>query len=131
MIRARAVLAVSVLAACRFGPRADSFVPATHPAGVEAALDGRDAAFSAELLAVSDTGLLLLRERTLVYAPYHAIRHATFRELSEEVVGGAPPDSAGRTRLRLVSRFPQGASPERLRSLLAAHHQDSLVVLKP
>lgn len=130
MIRASALLALSALVACSFGPRASSFAPATEPDGVTAEVQSRDTSFHAELLAVSDTGLLLLRGRTIVYAPYRVIRHASFDQLAVELPNGESPDSADRQQLRLVSRFPQGASAERVRALLAGYQQDSLVVLR-
>lgn len=131
MRRALTALAMTMLAACSIGPRVSSFAPAVHPEGVEVELRSRTATFHAELLAVSDTGLLLLRDRALVFASYGAIQDATFQELSQEIWKGEPPDSTERRRLRLVSRFPQGVSAERLQALLTAYHQDSLANLEP
>lgn len=130
MIRVSALLMVSALLACSIGPRANSFAPATGPEGVTADVQSRDTSFRAELLVLSDTGLLLLRGRTVVYAPYGAIRHASFDQLNIELNDGEPPDAKEGQRLRLLSRFPQGASAARIRALLAAYHQDSVVVLR-
>src|SRR5206468_349592 len=52
----------------------------------------------------------------------------TIREARERAFATQPsPDSA--TRLRLVSRFPQGLSPDLLARLLAAHGQSALKVV--
>lgn len=130
MIRASALFVVAGLVGCSMGPRVSSFAPATGPEGITAEVQSRDTSFHAELLAVSDTGLLLLRGRAVVYAPYLAIRYATFDPLPVVLAKGESPNAKDGERLRLVSRFPQGASAERVRALLAAYHQESVVVLR-
>lgn len=125
-------LVALALAACHLGPRVSSFPPAVDPEGASVEITGRGPSFQAELLAVSDTGLLLLRNRAVVFARYAAIREATFEQVSEAVVGqGVAPDPATRERLRLISRFPQGVSTERLRALLAGYGQETVDVLAP
>lgn len=129
MRRTALLLLLSLYSACHIGTSVNSFAPAMRPRGVEVEIHSRDDAFQAELLAVSDTGLLLARDSVLLFAPYQAIRQATFRQLDVVLEAGERPDSAGRETLRLVSRFPQGVPPERLQALLAAYHQDSLRVV--
>ena len=129
MRRLWGTLAPLALVACHVGTRASSFAPAVDPEGVSAQIVTHAGTFDAELLAVSDTGLLLLRNRTLVLARYAVIREATFQQVAETVERGVAPDSATRERLRLISRFPQGVSRERLRALLAAYGQPAVEVL--
>lgn len=129
MRRLGAALAALALVACHVGTRASSFAPAVNPEGVTAQVVTHAGTFEAELLAVSDTALLLLRNRTLVLARYAVIREATFQQVAETVERGVAPDSAARERLRLISRFPQGISRERLRALLAAYGQPAVEVL--
>jgi hypothetical protein len=124
------VLALLACTACSIGTSVESFAPATQPRGILVSVQTRIESFDAELLAVSDTGLLLLRAPALVFARYTAIRLATFRQ-SSEVVGRAEPDFATRDRLRLLSRFPQGVTAPGLQALLAGYHQDSVLVLQP
>lgn len=124
-------LAALALAACHLGTRASSFAPAVDPEGVSVSITSRGAALEAELLAVSDTGLLLLRDRTVVFARYTAIREATFQQVSDVIDRGVTPDPATRERLRLISRFPQGVSAQRLRALLAGYGQEWVEVLGP
>lgn len=129
--RVRTGLAALALTACHIGTRVSSFAPAIDPAGVPVAIASRTASFQAELLAVSDTGLLVLRNRTVVFARYSAIREATFQQLSDAIAGGVAPDAATRDRLRLISRFPAGVSADRLRALLRAYGQPAVDVLAP
>ncbi len=129
MRRVGAALAALALVACHVGTRVFSFGPAVDPEGVSAQIVTNAGTFEAELLAVSDTALLLLRNRTVVLARYAVIRAATFQQVSETVDRGVAPDSATRERLRLISRFPQGVSREQLRALLAAYGQAAVDVL--
>lgn len=131
VIRGVALLGGLGLAGCHLGTGVGSFAPATHAGGVPVSVESRSARLDAELLSVSDTGLLLASDSGLVFAPYRAIRGATFGQVSEEISKGEAPHAATRERLRLISRFPQGVSAERVRALLAAYHQDSLRVLEP
>ena len=131
MHRTAALLLLSVCSACHIGTSVNSFAPAVRPHGVEVEMHSRNEVFQAEVLAVSDTGLLLARDSVLLFAPYGAIRQATFRQLDLVLEDGERPDSADRETLRLISRFPQGVPPERLQALLVAYHQDSLRVVGP
>jgi len=128
-MRRLAGLTALALVGCHVGTRASSFAPAIDPEGVSAQIVTHAGTFEAELLAVSDTALLLLRNRTVVLASYAVIREATFQQVSEAVERGVAPDSATRKRLRLISRFPQGVSREQLRALLAAYGQPAVDVL--
>ena len=115
--------------ACSVGGRVDRFAPAHQPDGVAVTLGlrgGRKA--QGELLAVQDTALLVLAQDTVTLVPYNAVVSGRFSEVGELTEIPPAPDFA--TRVRLVSRFPQGLSPELLARLLAAHGQSALVVLK-
>ncbi len=131
MRRVGTSLATLAFAACHFGPRVSSFAPAVDPEGVSVEIVSHGAPFQAELLAVSDTGLLVLRNRTVVFVRYAIIREATFEHVSDAVGQEVAPDPATRERLRLISRFPQGMSAERLRLLLVGYGQKAVDVLAP
>jgi hypothetical protein len=80
-----------------------------------------------ELLAVQDTALVLLARDTVTLVPYDALKAGEFSQVGE-LRGTLPaPDFA--RRLRLVSRFPQGLTPDMLARLLAAHGQSALKVV--
>lgn len=60
--------------------------------------------------------------------PYTGILGATFPQTAIRLVARSAPSGATRDQLRLLSRFPQGLSPELLKSLLSAYQQEKLVV---
>ena len=129
------VAALPALSACTMGSRPATFGPARMPQGVEArvALGApRDrAAIVAELLSVTDSGLVVLSaDRRLLHLHWPAIRYATFRQISVELNGGTPPDARARERLRLVSRFPQGMSAELTGRLLESVGREEMEVIR-
>ena len=129
------LLCLPVVSACALGPRTDTFVPASRPAGALAEVSRGDARFTAELLAVTDTALLMLntRARQIVLVPYTATTAVQFSQLPVTFTlhGGRVPAPELRDRLRLWSRFPPGVTAELLQRLLAAYGQNSLEVLPP
>ncbi len=113
---------------CSVGGRVDRFAPAHRPEGVAVTLGlrgGRKA--QGEPLAVQDTALLVLAQDTVTLVPYNAVVNGEFSQVGELVELPPAPDFA--TALRLVSRFPQGLSPDLLARLLAAHGQPALKVV--
>ncbi len=128
----RPLLPCLLAAACSLGPRVENFAPAHEPGGVNATVTHSDSTFTAELLALSDTALLLVRNNRVVLAPYGAGTTVVFPALSEQyAIRGRPPTGWVREQLRLLSRFPSGISPSLLTQLLRAYRQDSLDVLTP
>ncbi len=125
--------ALCAVTACSLGTRVSSFDPATGPQGVFGTISTRDTTLRAEVLAVSDTALIVVRAGNVELVSYAAITYASFAQLgsSYDIENGHPPDAATLERLRLLSRFPQGVTPELLRQLLAAYHDDSLRVRPP
>jgi hypothetical protein len=128
MIRARtgALLGVVVLGACFTGPSAANFGPARGPQGVAAdiRLERRGGRIKGELLAVQDTGLLVMREQRVVFVPLRAISIATFRQ-RDSAIGRGRMTLPQRDALRQVSRFPNGLSDAALARLLQAHGQNA------
>ena len=124
-----------VVSACALGPRTKTFAPVRRPAGALADVSRGNAAFKAELLAVTDTALLMLntRARQIVLVPYTATTEVQFSQLPDAFTlhGGRVPPPELRDRLRLWSRFPPGVTAELLHQLLAAYGQNSLEVLPP
>jgi hypothetical protein len=130
----RAALAVLLVAAagCRLGTTVPKFAPALAPEGVRTTLTLRSGRVQGELLAVTDTAFVIRRYAEtppVALVPYRAIHGSAFHQVGAPVEGGHPPRERDRERLRLVSRFPQGLSPELLQQLLAGYGQTELVVL--
>jgi len=80
-----------------------------------------------ELLAVQDTALLVLARDTVTLVPYRALEAGEFSQVGE--LRATPPTPDFARRLQLVSRFPQGLTPDMLARLLAAHRQAALKVV--
>lgn len=147
------------LAGCRVGHPVEHFAPAHGPQGVQAEATvaaanpaGVRPAVKGELVEVRDDGLLMLGELLeqrqrggrqvsihhpdwkpqLVLVPFDQIREARFVGLGCCTLrGGRAPNDDERTRLRFVSRFPQGLAPELLRQLLEASGQTEVRRLGP
>ena len=117
------------LTGCHVGPRPESFLPAQHPEGVAARLVTRSRQVRGEVLVVQDTALIVRGGDSLYFVPVAAIRQGTFLPVNEAEIrrGSFVRKLAGRERLRLVSRYPQGLSVDRLQALLAAYGQQALV----
>lgn len=114
--------------ACHLGGRVDGFAPATQPAGVAVTLWLRGGAMGqGELLAVQDTALVVLAQDTVTLVPYRVLAAGRFSQVGELTETPLTMDFAG--KLRLVSRFPQGLTPEMLTRLLAAYGQSTLKVM--
>jgi len=155
-----ATAGVPCLVACALGPDFDKFEPAHSPEGVRAfafvtASRGSVAGteVQGELLEVRKEGLLVLgtlaevREegskkvpmrhsggsRRVVLVAFGGIQQARFEGMGRgcELDDGIAPTDVVRERLRLVSRFPQGLSPELLRRLLEIHGQADVQKVGP
>jgi hypothetical protein len=133
---------------CAYGMTKEKFRPAQSPRGVEASITTLVAEFAGELIEIRQTGLVLLSEkvisptrngpietadRRLRLIPYAAVLLSRFDQLDKRVyiVAGRMPTGDGREQLRLVSRFPQGLSPEVLSQLLKEHGQTELAGIQP
>lgn len=131
----RKLLGFLLVAACSMGPRVNRFAPVRDPQGALARVTRGRVAFNAELLAITDSALLVLdTDATRVtLVPYRAATGVTFPELPADywLRRGGAPSSHVREQLRLWSRFPAGVDAEMQRRLLAAYHQDSLIILSP
>ena len=117
------LLLLAAAAGCYVGPGPDGYAPAQQGTGAMAQLwlDRRDEQ-DVELLAVPDDSTLVFRSGSSIFR----LRTRRLRMLRSATAGielyrrdRLSADEA--TRLRLLSRFPQGLTPEIERALLAAH----------
>lgn len=126
---------VLVCSACSTGTRIKTFAPSSGPDGVATTVSRGRAVFNAELLAATDSALLVVREKTarMVLVRYGAASRVVFTGLPIEYTlrRGRSPDATTLEQLRLWSRFPTGVDSVLLQRLLAAYRQDSLEVLAP
>ena len=141
-MRPRSLLVLALLAtgACQFGSRVEFLPSATTPVGATMfILPAANVPYSAELLAAEDSGLFVLAEGRVLFAPHAGLTAAT------RVVGAGSKQLGGNwsygrdgrpsddrlARLRLVSRFPQGLAPHVLDALLRLHGQDAVARQAP
>jgi hypothetical protein len=123
-----AIALVAVLGGCSFGPKAKEFArPGAEHLEIQvlpSPLVADATRLTGELLAVEESGLLLLSGQTVLFVSYESITGVKFERLKNVrfPAGEAPPPETIET-LRLVSRFPYGLSPEVRTALLAAYNQ--------
>jgi hypothetical protein len=110
-------------AGCYVGKRAETAAVAQGPVGSMADVALTQGTARGELFAVEESGLLLLRDRTLLVVPYSTIRQVSFPEVGvRHSLGQRPPDAEVLRAMRLISHFPQGipvAAVAKLRSMYA------------
>jgi len=118
----RSLSALLLLAACSVGTTGRSYAPAKGPAGAAVSLDlaGRREV-SGELLAVEEATLLVLQEQQLIRVAVTLIESGKAPKVSFKGWTGAT-----RERLRLISRYPQGVSPELEARLVEAYGVSSV-----
>jgi hypothetical protein len=119
------LILLCLLNGCRYGVTVESFPPARTPRGVMTNITSDRGKFSAELIEVRDTGIVILAETRFRLLPYSIIVSSRTEGLNRDYAfgGRSSPTAETRDRLRLVSRFPQGLTPELLQKLLEANGQ--------
>jgi hypothetical protein len=108
---------------------------ATSPFGepVSVTLTNRQS-FTGELLAVTDSSLILMVRDRVAFARAGSIARARLRGFGLEYTNGARPSSRSLERARRSARFPYGVSPEVMAVLLGRTSQsapDDLATLQP
>lgn len=132
MKRTALILLSTVALGCHFGQRVGRLTVAKQPGGIQATIAERNGTFmDAELLAVDDTGLVLLWSKRVGYLPFARALELKSDAISLSFAEPGSPSNDERVRLRLMSRFPQGLTPDLEARLLAAYHQQALVALAP
>jgi hypothetical protein len=124
-------IAAALLGACTIGTTPGNFQPAIAPGGVHASLEifGAQEPVVGELVSVSDSALLVATTApALVLVHYQSIQSGNFRQVGTLIRDRATPALATRERLRLVSRFPQGVTPDLLESLMRSLHVSNVTV---
>ncbi len=124
-----AATGATVFASCYWGMSAEKYAPARSPSGLTATFTGRSASWSAELIAVGDTGVIIREtpHSKLLFLPYSRVVIVKFAEPDAKLsFGPGAPDAGVRGRIRLLSRYPQGASADVLAVLLKASGQSSV-----
>lgn len=134
-------MAVVSLSACHVGPQIKDLDLANNPEGATVEVqvlptEGRDKLkFEGELLEIRDDGIVFsgtsaddAADEVIFVAWSRAtrVRATQFGGYKAEIGRSLEWSAETKERFRLVSRFPQGISPEIMDSLLAAHRQEEL-----
>jgi len=134
-------LAAVSLSACHVGPQIKDLDLASSPEGATvevhvSAADGQDKLkFEGELLEIRDDGIVFSGASTddaddeLIFVAWNRatrVRATEFGGYRAEVGRSLEWSVKTKERFRLISRFPQGISPEIMDGLLAAHRQERL-----
>ena len=122
---AAALIAVSLVTGCRLGPRLENVQLARAPRGAMMQVTRVSGVVNGELLAVTEDALVVLEGKRMVTVPFAEIRDARSPELGREyrISGQKRPDPDSMARLRRVSHFPQGITPEIEARLLTVYQQ--------
>ena len=114
----------------KVGPSTQDLSLATIPNGARVAVQTNTQQVSGELLAVRDSGIVIVFGGRMALVPYPSIRRVMVNELGQYSVGAGTPSAENRAKLNLVSRYPQGIGAELERRLLARTGQTSLEVVR-
>ena len=118
---------------CRHGMTAEKFPPAQSPKGATVRVTTDQRQFTGELIEVRAAGLVVLTEQILRLLPYNAILSSRIEHANRRygIKSRRAPEPEVRDRLRLLSRFPYGLTPELLDELLRAYGQTQLAGVNP
>ena len=111
-------LALLALFGCSIGGSVAGWRPSAQAAGTEIELDlGSTHKVKGELITLDSAGFLVLEPTRLVRVDPQELRGGSGYKTSFD----SPLSAETRDRLRLMSRYPQGVSPEVERALLEAY----------
>ena len=137
MMRATAFLTLLLLAGlsvgCGIGMTAKKYRPAQAPKGVVMHVDSAQGKVSGELIEVRDYGIVLLADQKLRLLHYTEISSSSVDQTSSRYAPSnrTAPKAAVQAHLRLLSRFPQGLTPELMTQLLNVYGQTELAGATP
>ena len=108
---------VLLLAGCMFGPKAADF----GPGGGESVLQTTSGSVRGELLTATDSSLVVFDGQLVTEVRFGSMHSGRINPGGGRI-GGTPPDRPMLERLRRLSRFPQGLTPELLSRFMQANH---------
>ncbi|HEX9084221.1 MAG TPA: hypothetical protein VF836_05755 [Gemmatimonadaceae bacterium] len=125
-----ATVAAFALAGCHMGSSGANLPVANQPGGASVSLRTSSGAYSGELLAVQDDGVIISGDR-IMFASFSSIVGLTVEKMGGQYRLGTADVPRGETlaRFRAVSRFPQGMTPSIRAVLLAQKSQTEIAVI--
>ena len=140
-IKAGLSLAIISLSACHLGPQIKDLDLANNPEGATVKVqvlpaEGRHKLeFDGELLEIRDDGIVFSGTAVadgvdevvfVAWGRAARVRATEFGGYRAEIGRSLEWSDETKERFRLISRFPQGISPEIMEGLLAAHRQEEV-----
>ena len=141
MNRAGLIFVAVSMSACHVGPQIKDLDLAHNPEGATVevqvlASEGRDKLkFEGELLEIRNDGIIFSGAAAndsadevifVAWSRAARVKATQFGGYSAAIGRSLEWNSETKERFRLISRFPQGISPEMMDSLLVAHRQEQL-----
>lgn len=118
---------------CSLGMTTRKYRPAQDPKGVTMRVGTAQGQLLGELIEVRDAGIVVLADQKLRLLPYTAILSSEVDQTGSHysISKRTVPKPDVQAHLRLLSRFPQGLTPELMRQLLDALGQAELAGANP
>lgn len=119
------------LAGCQFGMQGSQVPSAQRPGGATTVIETASGKYYGELISADDEGVVISGGKLML------IHYGTIKKLSLEQLGGEytlksgeRPDAEKLARLRMVSHFPQGLTPDLRSRLLALSGQSEIQTIQ-
>lgn len=135
------ILALSLLAGCQVGPMIHEIDELKSPFGANVRIEvsqtgtSKTRKYDGELIETRDDGLVVaLRTEggapsRVTFAPWsriHLVKATELPGFQARGTGSQSPESASTEKMRIISRFPQGLSPELMEQLLVGYDQATI-----
>ena len=119
---------IAIVGGCTVGKSGKNLMVATGPAGASINAAVPQGAVTGELVTLREHGLIVRSGAQLRFLPYGIITRMTVSELGPNYAVSAQSGMTAqkKARLRLVSRFPQGMTPEIEREFLVKLGQSAI-----
>jgi len=126
------MISVLMVSACTIGKSGKDLAVASHPGGAQVTLLSKDRHFTGELVAVRDDGVVVSVQNRLLFFPFASLGGFAFGKGNRgyRLSPGERPPRDKLSRLRTISHFPQGLTPEIERQLLAQMGQTAIVTIE-
>lgn len=132
LLRIAATISMLTMSACTVGKSYARLPLAFQPGGAQVVAMSQGASITGELVAVRDDGVILSAQRQLSFIPFASLGGLVVHQLGRNFQL-SPRENPSRDklgRLRSVSHFPQGLTPDIERQLLAQLGQNAIVTVR-
>ncbi len=132
LLKSLAMISVLAVTACTIGKSGKDFAIATQPGGAMVGVVSSGGLLRGELITVRDDGVVITSQKQLTFFPFASLGGLTVAGMKSDyhLSRGETPSREKLERLRLVSHFPQGLTPEIESRLLAQLGQPSIVTVR-